>query len=450
MGYDFDLFVIGAGSGGVRAARIAARLGARVGVCEDKRLGGTCVNVGCVPKKLMVIGSRYPADAADAAGFGWDFPAPTLHWERANHNREREIHRLNGIYLRLLENSGCTVIPGRGSIQDAHTVQIGDRRFTAANILIATGGRPWRPDVPGAELGISSDEVFSLPTLPRRIVIVGGGYIGVEFAGIFSGYGSEVSLIHRRNLVLTGFDDDIRVFLGDQMTSQGIDLHLGCQVAGIVKTDDGLAVSTSEGHTIEADVVLWATGRTPNTAGLGLERVGIETGSRGEIPVDDNLQTTTPSIYACGDVIGRIALTPVALEEGMMLARNLFGGQSRTMNYDLIPTAVFSRPNIGTVGMTEAAARRAGHRVTIYRSSFRQMKHTISGRNERTLMKLIVDKATDVVLGCHMVGDDAGEIIQGLGVALKAGATKAIFDDTIGIHPTAAEEFVTMRTPVAE
>jgi glutathione reductase (NADPH) len=450
VGYDFDLFVIGAGSGGVRAARIAAKLGARVGICEDKRMGGTCVNVGCVPKKLMVIGSRYPADAKDAAGFGWDFPTPTLDWGRSNHNREREIHRLNGIYLRLLENSGCTVIPGRGSIQDPHTVRIGDRDFTAANILIATGGRPWRPDVPGAEHGITSDEVFSLPTLPKRIAIVGGGYIGVEFAGIFNGYGSAVSLIHRRNLLLTGFDDDVRVFLGEQMTEQGIDLNLGCQVAGIDKTADGLRVLTSEGHTIDADVVLWATGRTPNTTGLGLERVGIALGRRGEIPVDDHLQTTVPSIYACGDVIGRVALTPVALAEGMMLARNLFGGQSRTMNYDLIPTAVFSRPNIGTVGLTEAAARQSGRRVTIYRSSFRQMKHTISGRNERTLMKLIVDKETDVVLGCHMVGDDAGEIIQGLGVALKAGATKAIFDDTIGIHPTAAEEFVTMRTPIAE
>ncbi|MDG1479571.1 MAG: glutathione-disulfide reductase [Myxococcota bacterium] len=450
MGYDFDLFVIGAGSGGVRAARIAAKLGARVGICEDKRLGGTCVNVGCVPKKLMVIGSRYPADAADAAGFGWDFPAPKLDWERANHNREREILRLNGIYLRLLENSGCTVVSGRGSIVDAHTVQIGDRSFTAANILIATGGRPRRPDIPGADRGISSDEVFSLPTLPRRIVIVGGGYIGVEFAGIFRGYGSEVSLVHRRNLVLTGFDDDIRVFLGEQMTGQGIDLRLGCQITGIEKTGDALRVTSTDGHTIDTDVVLWATGRSPNTAGLGLERVGITLGTRREIPVDDNLQTSVPSIYACGDVIGRVALTPVALEEGMMLAHNLFGGQNRTMNYELIPTAVFSRPSIGTVGMTEAAARRAGHQVTIYRSSFRQMKHTISGRNERTLMKLIVDKKTDVVLGCHMVGDEAGEIIQGLGVALKAGATKAIFDDTIGIHPTAAEEFVTMRTPVAE
>jgi len=450
VGYDFDLFVIGAGSGGVRAARIAAKLGARVGICEDKRLGGTCVNVGCVPKKLMVIGSRYPADAADAAGFGWDFPAPTLDWARANHNREREILRLNGIYLRLLENSGCTVVSGRGSIVDANTVQIGDRSFTTANILIATGGRPRRPDIPGAELGISSDEVFSLPTLPRRIVIVGGGYIGVEFAGIFRGYGSEVSLIHRRNLVLTGFDDDIRVFLGEQMTGQGIDLRLGSQITSIEKTGDALRVTCTEGHTIDADVVLWATGRSPNTTGLGLERVGITLGTRREIPVNDNLQTVAPSIYACGDVIGRVALTPVALEEGMMLAHNLFGGQHRTMNYELIPTAVFSRPSIGTVGMTEAAARRAGHQVTIYRSSFRQMKHTISGRSERTLMKLIVDKKTDVVLGCHMVGDEAGEIIQGLGVALKAGATKAIFDDTIGIHPTAAEEFVTMRTPVAE
>ncbi len=450
MSEDFDLFVIGAGSGGVRAARIAASLGARVGICEDNRLGGTCVNVGCVPKKLMVIGSRYPADARDAAGFGWDFSEPVLDWARFNHARDQEILRLNGIYRRLLENSGCTVIPGRGSLRDAHTVRIGDRDFTARNILIATGGRPVVPDIPGAKLGITSDEVFSLPSLPARVVIVGGGYIGVEFAGIFHGYGSRVSLIHRGDLLLSGFDDDLRTFLAEQLITQGIDLNLGCNIARIEQTADGYRVVSRAGHVIETDLVLWATGRTPNTAGLGLERVSIATGPRGEIPVDDHLQTAVPSIYACGDVIGRVALTPVALEEGMMLARNLFGGQDRTMRYDLIPTAVFSRPNIGTVGMTEAEARTAGHRVTIYRSAFRSMKHTLSGRNERTLMKLVVDAETDRVLGCHMVGDDAGEIIQGLGVALKAGATKAIFDDTIGIHPTAAEEFVTMRTPASD
>lgn len=447
---DFDLFVIGGGSGGVRAARIAAKLGARVAICEERRLGGTCVNVGCVPKKLMAIGARYPAAAEDAAGFGWDFPKPTLDWSRLIENKDSEILRLNGIYRRILEAPGCQVIDGRGVLVDRHTIAIGEQTYTATNILLATGGKPWIPDVPGAQLGLTSDQIFSLPERPGRIVIVGGGYIGVEFAGIFNGYGSQVSLVHRGEKVLKGFDDDLRVFLAEQMHAQGIELCLGDQVECIEKIDSGYRVFTAGGKTLDADQVLWATGRTPNTAGLGLERVGITTGRRGEIPVDDHLQTAASNIYACGDVIGRVALTPVALAEGMMLARNLYGGQDKVMDYDLIPTAVFSRPNLGTVGLTEAEARQRGHSVTIYRSSFRGMMHTLSGRNERTLMKLVVDAQTDRVLGCHMVGDDAGEIIQGLGVALKARATKAIFDATIGIHPTAAEEFVTMRTPVAE
>ena len=447
---DFDLFVIGGGSGGVRAARIAAKLGARVAICEERRLGGTCVNVGCVPKKLMAIGARYPAAAEDAAGFGWDFSEPTLNWSRFIANKDREINRLNAVYRRILEAPGCQVFDGRGVLVDHHTIAIGDQTHTATNILLATGGRPWIPDVPGADLGLTSDQIFSLPERPERIVIVGGGYIGVEFASIFAGYGSQVSLLHRGERLLKGFDEDLRVFLADQLRDQGIALKLSTQVQRIEALDRGYRVETTGGASIEADQVLWATGRTPNTAGLGLERVGITLGRRGEIPVNDHLQTAAPNIYACGDVIGRVALTPVALAEGMMLARNLYGGQDRVMDYDLIPTAVFSRPNLGTVGLTETEARRRGHSVTIYRSNFRAMMHTLSGRSERTLMKLVVDAETDRVLGCHMVGDDAGEIIQGLGVALKAGATKAIFDATIGIHPTAAEEFVTMRTPVAE
>ena len=448
MSYDFDLFVIGAGSGGVRAARIAAQLGARVGVCEEKRMGGTCVNVGCVPKKLMMIGSRYPAEAEDAAGFGWDFSAPELNWARFIHKKDLEIQRLNGIYRRLLERSGCQVFDGRGRLVGAHTVEVNGVQHTAANILLATGGRPWIPDVPGAAHGLTSDQIFSLSQRPAHIVIVGGGYIGVEFASIFRGYGSQVCLMHRSDGLLKGFDEDLRTFLADQLDAQGIDLRLRCQISRIEKVDGGLEVHTSQGDTLKTAVVLWATGRSPNTEGLGLETVGIALGSRGEIPVNDQLQTTAPHIYACGDVIGRVALTPVALEEGMMLARNLFGGQHRTMDYDNIPTAVFSRPNIGTVGLTEEQARARGHAVTIYRERFRAMKHTLTGRQERTLMKLVVDADTDRVLGVHMIGDEAGEIIQGFAVALKAGATKSVFDDTIGIHPTAAEEFVTMRTPV--
>lgn len=446
--YDYDLFVIGAGSGGVRAARIAASLGARVAICEDRKLGGTCVNLGCVPKKLMMYGSRYPSHAQDAAGFGWEMPPPTLRWSQLMHNKNREIRRLNGVYQRLLDNAGATLIRGRGALLDEHTVTVDGARYTAHYILICTGGRPFVPPVPGAELGITSDGVFFLDALPRRTMIIGGGYIGVEFASILAGYGSEVTLVHRNPLLLNdSFDDDITLFLTDELTRQGIEVCLSSTATALQETAGGIAVSLDDGSTMEVDRVLWAAGRRPNTAELGLEAVGIQVDPSGAIPVNDTLQTLVPNIYACGDVINRVPLTPVALAEGMLIARNLFTDSSdRTMDYTLIPTTVFARPHVGTVGMTEAEARRGGIDVAIYKSDFREMKHTLTGRQERTMMKLVVCKETDKVLGCHMVGENAGEIIQGLAVALKAGATKAIFDATVGIHPTAAEEFVTMRT----
>lgn len=447
---DFDLFVIGGGSGGVRGARIAAGLGARVAICESKALGGTCVNVGCVPKKLLMYGAQYAADVEDAGGYGWQVDAPVLDWSVLLERKNQEINRLNGVYLRLLERAGCTVVTGHATIRGPNTVQVGERQYTAKHILVATGGRPTVPDVPGASLGITSDEVFFLERLPPRIAVVGAGYIGVEFACIFNGFGSDVHMIHRRDSLLnSGFDHDITQCLKEEMTKQGIGLHLGDSVAAVSQTADGaLTVSLTSGEALEVDVLLWATGRTPNTASLGLDSVRVQTSSRGAIVVNASYQTDEPSIYACGDVIDRAALTPVALAEGMQIARHLFGGMPATsIDYALIPTAVFSRPNIAMVGLTEQQAREAGVDVVVYRSRFRAMKHTLTGRDEKTLMKLVVDRDSDRVLGCHMCGAAAGEIIQGLAVALKANATKAIFDSTIGIHPTAAEEFVTMRTP---
>ena len=450
--FDYDLFVIGAGSGGVRAARIAAGLGARVAVCEDDRLGGTCVNVGCVPKKLLMYASQYGHVHEDARGFGWDYAPPRFDWRRLIHNKNREIHRLNGVYKRLLDNSGAHLIRGRGSLTGPHEVEVNGQRHTARHILVCTGGRPIVPRIPGHEHGKTSDEIFYIEELPRRIVIVGGGYIGVEFACIFAGMGAEVHLVHRREMILNkGFDDDITLFLADEMKKLGIEVNLGCTLTAIEEQDDGtLKVSLDDAYTMETDLVMWATGRSPNTRGLGLEEVGVELGDWGQIIADDQCRTSVASILACGDVVGKMALTPVALEEGMMIARNLFDPsvtEPMSMDYDLIPTAVFSYPNLGMVGLTEQEARARHGNVVIYRSEFRGMKHTLTGRDTRTLMKMVVDGDTDRVLGCHMAGPDAGEIIQGLAVALKAGATKRDFDRTVGIHPTAAEEFVTMRTP---
>ncbi|RVU32406.1 glutathione-disulfide reductase [Neptunomonas marina] len=449
--YDFDLFVIGAGSGGVRAARMAAAMGVKVGITEDKYLGGTCVNVGCVPKKLFVYASHYGEDFHDAKGFGWNVEGTSFDWPTLRDNKNAEIQRLNGIYRNLLVNSGCTLIEGHGSLVDEHTVKVGDSTYTAERILVAVGGWPFVPDIPGKEHIISSNEVFYLDEFPKRAVVVGGGYIAVEFAGIFAGLGAQTSLIYRGDMFLRGFDNDVREFTAAEVAKKGVDLKFSVNVEAVEKLADGsLRVSLTDGSTIDADCVMYATGRVPRVEGLGLENLGIEQQANGAIIVNDTFQTNVPSVYAVGDVIDRVQLTPVALAEGMALVKHLYQGQDINVDYNLIPTAVFCQPNIGTVGLTEEQARAQNHDIDIYRSEFRAMKHTISGSEERTLMKMIVDKTTDKVLGVHMVGPDAGEIIQGIGIALKAGATKAVFDSTIGIHPTAAEEFVTMREPVKQ
>jgi len=446
--FQYDLFVIGAGSGGVRAARIAAALGAKVGLCESSRLGGTCVNLGCVPKKLMVYAADYGRHAEDAEGFGWSKSAAQFSWQTLIENKDRELARLNEVYGRILEKPGVQIHRGRGTITGPHSVEVNGETLTSQRILIATGGTPARPPIPGAHLGITSDEAFSLPKLPKSILIVGGGYIGVEFGGIFSGLGADVTMVHRRDVLLNTFDRECAAFLTNEVRKSGVTVHTKREVTAVVKRENQLEVSLSDGTTSTVDTLMWATGRRPNTAGLGLEDVGVALTPRGAVVVDDRYQTNIPSIYACGDVIDRHTLTPVALAEGMQIARNLFAGQDRAVDYTNIPTAVFSSPNLGTVGMTEEEAREKTD-VVIFRSEFRPMVHTLSGRGQRVLMKLVVEKSSERVLGCHMVGPDAGEIIQGFAVALKAGATKSVFDQTIGIHPTAAEEFVTMRTPVS-
>lgn len=450
MSFDFDLFVIGAGSGGVRAARFAAGFGAKVAVAESRYLGGTCVNVGCVPKKLLVYGAHFHEDFEQAAGFGWTLGEANFDWSTLIANKDREIHRLNGIYRNLLVNSGVTLLEGHAKLQDAHTVEVAGQRFRARHILIATGGWPQVPDIPGKEHAITSNEAFFLKELPRRVLVVGGGYIAVEFAGIFHGLGAQTSLLYRKELFLRGFDRSVREHLRDELTRKGLDLQFNSDIARIEKQADGtLAATLKDGRVLEADCVFYATGRRPQLDNLGLENVSVELDDRGYVKVDEAYRTSEPSIHAIGDVIGRVQLTPVALAEGMALARQLFRPEEyRPVDYKLIPTAVFSMPNIGTVGLTEDEARSAGHRVKLFESRFRPMKLTLTECQERTLMKLIVDADTDKVLGCHIVGPEAGEILQGIAIALKAGATKRVFDETIGIHPTAAEEFVTLRTPV--
>ncbi|AOE85053.1 glutathione-disulfide reductase [Pseudomonas sp. TCU-HL1] len=450
MAYDFDLFVIGAGSGGVRAARFAAGFGARVAIAESRYLGGTCVNVGCVPKKLLVYGAHFAEDFEQARGFGWSLDEAGFDWPTLIANKNREIHRLNGIYRNLLVNSGVTLLEGHAKLLDPHTVEVGGQRCTARNILIATGSWPQIPDIPGRELAISSNEAFFLEQLPKRVLVVGGGYIAVEFASIFHGLGAQTSLLYRGELFLRGFDDAVRNHLRDELGKKGLNLQFNSNIARIEKQADGSLLATlKDGRHLEADCVFYATGRRPMLDNLGLENTRVELNERGFIKVDEQFQTTEPSILALGDVIGRVQLTPVALAEGMAVARRLFKPEEyRPVDYDHIPTAVFSLPNIGTVGLTEQQARAKGHKVTLFESRFRPMKLTLTENQERTLMKLVVDAETDRVLGCHMVGPEAGEIVQGLAVALKAGATKRIFDETIGVHPTAAEEFVTLRTPV--
>lgn len=449
MAYDFDLFVIGAGSGGVRAARFAAGFGARVAVAESRYLGGTCVNVGCVPKKLLVYGAHYSEDIDQAQGYGWTIDGATFDWKALIANKDREIQRLNGIYKNLLTDSGVTLLQAHARLVDAHTVEVDGQRYSAEHILIATGGWPFVPDVPGRELAITSNEAFYLDELPRRVLVVGGGYIAVEFASIFHGCGSETRLLYRGDLFLRGFDGSLRDHLKDELIKKDIDLQFNADISRIDKQPDGtLRATLEDGRTLEADCILYATGRRPMLDGLGLENLDVTLGERGFIAVDEQFRTSTPSILAIGDVIGRVQLTPVALAEGMAVARQLFKPEEyRPVDYNTIATAVFSLPNMATVGLTEEEARAQGHKVVLFESRFRPMKLTMTNSLERSLMKLVVDAETDKVLGCHMAGPDAGEIMQGMAVALKAGATKRIFDDTVGIHPTAAEEFVTMRTP---
>jgi glutathione reductase (NADPH) len=450
MAYDFDLYVIGAGSGGVRAARFAAGFGAKVAVAESRYLGGTCVNVGCVPKKLLVYGAHFAEDFEQATGFGWSLGEANFDWATLIANKDREINRLNGIYRNLLVNSGVTLHEAHAKIVGPHEVEVNGERYTAKNILIATGGWPQIPDIPGREHAIGSNEAFFLKELPKRVLVVGGGYIAVEFAGIFHGLGANTTLLYRGDLFLRGFDGSVRKHLQEELTKRGLDLQFNADIARIDKQADGsLKATLKDGRVLEADCVFYATGRRPMLDNLGLENTDVQLTDKGFIKVDEQYQTSEPSILALGDVIGRVQLTPVALAEGMAVARRLFKPeQYRPVDYKMIPTAVFSLPNIGTVGLTEEEAREAGHDVVIFESRFRPMKLTLTECQEKTLMKLVVDGKTDKVLGCHMVGPDAGEIVQGLAIALKAGATKRDFDDTIGVHPTAAEEFVTMRTPV--
>ena len=445
--HDFDFFVIGAGSGGVRAARMAASFGARVAVAEERYYGGTCVNVGCIPKKLFVYGSRFPEDRAVAAGYGWTVDEPQFDWPTLVRNKDTEIQRLNGIYERMLKNAGCEVIPARATLVDPHTVEVDGKHITATHILVATGGWPLVPEIPGREHILTSNEMFHLEQLPRRMVVVGGGYIAVEFAGILRGLGCEVTQLYRGEMILRGFDTETAAFLVEQMRHKGIDLRLQSDVARIDKTATGLKVSLKDGSTLEADGVLYATGRVPMTANLGLEACRVELDAASAIRVDAHYRTNVPSIYAVGDVTNRVNLTPVALAEGMSLARRLFGSRDTTVDYEFIPTAIFSQPPIGTVGFSEDEARKQFGEIEVFTSSFTPLRFTISPVKEKAFMKLIVDQASRRVVGLHMCGEDAGEITQGFAVAMRAGATKEIFDTTIGIHPSAAEEFVTMREP---
>ncbi|MCG7392621.1 glutathione-disulfide reductase [Microvirga sp. ACRRW] len=449
--FDVDLFVIGAGSGGVRAARIAANYGAKVMIAEEYRVGGTCVIRGCVPKKLMVYASRFADDFHDAAGFGWTIGEPTFDWATLIRNKDKEIDRLEGIYRANLEKAGVEIVNSRAVIEDAHTVHILNTgaRIRARTILVAVGAHPTMdPPIPGGELGITSNEVFHLKTLPKRIIVVGGGYIAVEFAGVFAGLGSQVTLVHRGDKLLRGFDEDVRDALGEAYAQRGINLALQKTLTRLDKVADGIAATLSDGSVVTVDQVLVATGRRPNTKGLGLENAGITVDEVGAIPVDAYSQTLIPSIYAVGDVTNRANLTPIAIREGHAFADTVFGGRPTIVDHDLIPTAVFSTPEIGVIGCSETAAWKRYGDIDVYRTAFRPMKATLSGGSERVLMKLIVDKASDKVVGVHIMGHDAGEMIQLAGVAVTMGATKADFDRTVAVHPTAAEELVTMRTPL--
>jgi glutathione reductase (NADPH) len=446
--FDFDLFVIGAGSGGVRAARRAAELGVRVAIAEHRYLGGTCVNVGCVPKKLFVYASHFHEEFMAAPGFGWSLDLPRFNWSRLLERKNREIKRLQGLYQGLLARSGVTIFEGTARLNDAHTVHIGKQSFRAERILIATGGWPHIPNILGKEFAVTSNEMFALEKLPKRMLIVGGGYIAAEFAGIMQGLGVATTICYRGEKLLRGFDEDIREFAAQEMHKKGIGLLLNTQIKAIEKNGDQLTAHTDQDRKLATDLILYATGRKPNIGGLGLEDVGVKLTEEGAVKVDENYRTNISSIYALGDVTDRFNLTPVAIAEAMTLVNRLYANQPTPVDYDNIPTTVFSQPNIGTVGLTEQEARKRYPDIVIYKTVFTPLKHTLSDLEEKALMKMVVRKSTDQVLGIHMVGADAGEIIQGMAVAIRAGATKAVFDSTIGIHPTAAEEFVTMRTPV--
>ncbi|HEY9066229.1 MAG TPA: glutathione-disulfide reductase [Burkholderiaceae bacterium] len=445
----FDLFVIGAGSGGVRAARMAAQRGARVAVADPAPLGGTCVNLGCIPKKLYAYASHYADAFEESRGYGWAVEAaPRFDWATLKSNRAAEITRLNRLYAELLRGAGVTVLPGRAHLRAPDRVEVDGRVFAAKRVLVATGARPSVPVLPGHELTVTSDQMFDLPVFPQRLAVVGGGYIACEFASIFAGLGAQVTLVYRGEQMLRGFDDDIRHFVAAEMRKRGVALRTQAELTRIERHGGALRATLADGSTLEADTILHATGRRPNTEGLGLAELGVALSPDGAIVVDEHFRSSVPTVHALGDVIDRVQLTPVALAEAMALVDHLYGDGARRVDYGLIPTAVFTEPSIGTVGLTEQAARERHGDVHVFRSEFKALKHTLSGRHERTLMKLVVDAASDRVVGLHMVGADAGEIVQGFGVALKAGATKAQFDATIGIHPTAAEEFVTMREPV--
>jgi glutathione reductase (NADPH) len=453
MAYDYDLFVIGAGSGGVRASRIAAGHGARVGICEDYRVGGTCVIRGCVPKKLLVYGSKFAHEFEDAPAYGWSTGPVTHSWATLRDNVQKEVDRLNGTYVRLLESAGVRLQMGRGRLLDRHAVEVGGETFTTDKILVATGGRPEIPPVPGHQFAITSNEAFHLPDpLPRRIAIIGGGYIAVEFAGIFNGLGCEVDLVLRRDRVLRGFDEECRTVVHEALAQGGIRMRTETQIARIETTEGKppFRLHTQSGGMFETDLVMYATGRVANTAGIGLEKAGVQLDKAGAVAVDEWSRSTAENIWAVGDVTDRINLTPVAIMEGHCFADSVFGKKPRKPDHRNVPSAVFCQPELATVGLTEEEATRTLGELRVFTAAFRPMKYTVSGRQQRTFMKLIVEAATDKVVGVHMVGDDAAELIQGLAVAVKAGATKAQFDATVGIHPTAGEEFVTMRSARAE
>jgi glutathione reductase (NADPH) len=447
--YDFDLFVVGGGSGGVRAGRISAGHGARVGVAEERYMGGTCVNVGCIPKKLLAYSAAFGHGFDDAAGYGWKCTADEFSWPDLIRHKDVEISRISGVYRGMLNNAGVKVYDARAVLADAHTVELSTgERITAEHILIATGGWPNLPDIPGKELAITSNEAFFLPELPRRVLVVGGGYIAVEFAGIFSGLGSEVTLIHRGMAILTAFDHELGGALMHEMKEQGIKTHLHTITRKLEKVADGIRVTCNDDLIFDVDCVLYATGRVPLSHGIGLEALGVAFDKDGAVIVDEDDRTNVPNIFAIGDVTNQLNLTPVATAKGHALADRLFGGSTRHVNLDNVPTAIFSSPPIGTVGLSEDEAKERGIRYDVFKQTFRPLKHRLTMRNQQTFMKLLVEHGSGKVIGCHVIGDDAAEMMQGFAVAITAGATKAMFDQTIGIHPTSAEEFVTMRTPV--